>query len=184
MTIAQSSAIRLEFGSSRRRLAVAQVAEVEGEDTSWPQGVCGGGQRALDRGLVGEVAEDVADGDDRVALGKGVVGENELPYFRAGRCLPGERQHRGRGVRSDDVVSRLDEMPGEEAAPAAELEDEAAAHGLEEREDARAAGVGMEAEAEVVHQREIVAVVRQAASPAGSPHVCQRSTSKSTLIPL
>jgi hypothetical protein len=42
----------------------------------------------------------------------------------------------------------------------------------------------VKAEAEVVHQREIVAVVRQAASPAGSPHVCQRSISKSTLTPV
>ena len=126
----------------------------------------------------------MADRDDRVALGQGVVGENELPYVGAGRCLPGEREHRGRGVRGDDVVSRLDEVPGEEAAPAAELEDDAAAHGLEERKDSGRAGVGMEAEAEVVHQREIVAVVRQAASPAGSPHVCHRSTSTSTLIPL
>jgi hypothetical protein len=41
----------------------------------------------------------------------------------------------------------------------------------------------MEAEAEVVHEREIVPVVRQAASPAGSPQVCQRSTSNRTLTP-
>ena len=124
------------------------------------------------------------DGDDRVALGQGIVGENQLLYLGAGRRLPGERQHRERCVRGNDVVSGLEEAPGEEAAPAAELENEAAAHRLEEREDARCGGVGVEDEAEVVQQREIVAVVRQAASPAGSPHVCQRSTSKRTLIPL
>src|SRR5215203_3309673 len=39
------------------QLAVAQIAEIEGEDTAWPQGVCGGGQRTVDRRLVGEIAE-------------------------------------------------------------------------------------------------------------------------------
>jgi hypothetical protein len=42
----------------------------------------------------------------------------------------------------------------------------------------------VEAEAEVVHKREVVPVVGQAASPAGSPQVCQRSISTSTLTPL
>jgi hypothetical protein len=82
------------------------------------------------------------------------------------------------------VVSRFDEIAGEETAAAAELEDEPAAHGLEQREDPRRAGIGVEAEAEMVDQREIVAVVGQAASPAGSPQVCQLSTSKRTLTPL
>jgi hypothetical protein len=42
----------------------------------------------------------------------------------------------------------------------------------------------MEAEAEVMHQRQVVSVVGQAASPAGSPQVCQRSISKRTLTPV
>jgi hypothetical protein len=81
-------------------------------------------------------------------------------------------------------VPRLDEVSGQETAAAAELEDEPAAHWLQELQDSRRAGVRMEAEAEVVDQREIVSVVGQAASPAGSPQVCQLSTSKSTLTPL
>ena len=81
-------------------------------------------------------------------------------------------------------MSSLDEVTGQEAAAAPELEDEPAAHGLEQRQDSRRAGIGVEAEAEVVDQREIVAVIGQAASPAGSPQVCQRSIWNSTLTPL
>jgi hypothetical protein len=75
-------------------------------------------------------------------------------------------------------------MAGEETTAAAELENEPAADGLEQLQDSGRAGIGVEAEAKVVDQREIVAVVGQAASPAGSPQVCQLSTSKSTLTPL
>jgi hypothetical protein len=81
-------------------------------------------------------------------------------------------------------VSRPDEVAGQETAAAAELEDETATDRLQKRDDPGRADVGVEAEAEVVDQREIVAVVGQAASPAGSPQVCQRSISKSTLTPL
>ena len=126
----------------------------------------------------------MADGDDRVALGNRVVREDELPNLGVGNGLPSQSQHRGRGVGCDDAVAGLDEMPGEEPAPAAELDDETAAHGLEQRENPWRAGVGMEAEAEVMHQRQVVSVVGQAASPAGSPQVCQRSISKRTLTPV
>ena len=81
-------------------------------------------------------------------------------------------------------MARVDEVPGEQSASAAELEDEPTAQRFEKAEDPRRAGIGVEAEAEVVYQREVVAIVRQAVSPAGSPHVCQHPTSTSTLIPL
>jgi hypothetical protein len=81
-------------------------------------------------------------------------------------------------------VAGLEEVPRQAPASAAELDDKTASHRLEQREDPWSAGVGVEPEAEVVHKREIVTVVRQATSAAGSPQVCQRSTSKRTLTPL
>ena len=61
-------------------------------------------------------------------------------------------------------MTGVDEMPRQQPAPTAELDDEAVARadGLEQREDARRAAFGMEGEPFVMDQRQIGAVVRGA----------------------
>jgi hypothetical protein len=59
-------------------------------------------------------------------------------------------------------VAGLDQVPGQQAAATAELDDHAAARSneLEQREDAGRAQVGVEPEPEMVHEGEIPPVVR------------------------
>jgi hypothetical protein len=69
----------------------------------------------------------------------------------------------------------INEVTRERAASAAEFENEPGSltHRLQQRKDAGGAGVGVEAEAQVVHHGEISAVVRLASSQtrmmAGAP---------------
>jgi hypothetical protein len=69
-------------------------------------------------------------------------------------------------------MPRIDEVPGEEAAPAADLEHQAATrpHGFDASQDPRGAGVRVEREPEVVHQGKIVSVVRATRFARGSEH--------------
>lgn len=75
--------------------------------------------------------------------------------------LAGQFQHGGRRVGGDDAVTGLDEVPGQQAAPATQLDHDAASgsNGLQQLEDARRAPVGMKSEAEVVHEGEVRPVV-------------------------
>src|SRR5207245_2823968 len=119
-------------------------------------------QGLLDGGRGREGVETVADGDDRVRLRQGILRENEpANVIGSSRIRARQLEHRPRGVGGEDAVPGVDELPRQQAAPASELEDETLAfpHGLEELEDPRRAGIGVEAEAPVVHEREIGAVV-------------------------
>src|SRR5439155_846506 len=97
-----------------------------------------------------------------------IISHTSGPPARAARRPVGPSRNTTPGcsaVRSPSSTSRLaagvDELPRQQAVPASELEDETLAfpHGLEELEDPRRAGIGVEAEAPVVHEREIGAVV-------------------------
>ena len=105
----------------------------------------------------------MAHGDDRVGVRDRVVRQPHPSHvLRAGRSDSGELENcRGR-VGRDDAVSGVEEVPGEQPTPAAELDDQTSSvtHGPEQRHDARRAHVGVEPEAAVVHQREVVAVIR------------------------
>ena len=65
----------------------------------------------------------------------------------------------------------VDQMPGQKAAAAPQLEDPSAAlaYGLEQRQDPRRAGVGMEPEAQVVDEGEVLPVVGRGAYGRGRP---------------
>jgi hypothetical protein len=99
----------------------------------------------------------VADAHDRVGLGQRVVGQRQQAEVGAGGGLARQVEHRRRCIRRDDPVAGVEEVLRQEAAAAAELEHEPAAlpHRLEQGEDPRGAGVGMEPEPEVVDQREV-----------------------------
>jgi hypothetical protein len=58
-------------------------------------------------------------------------------------------------------MPRIDQVPGQQTAPASELHDEAVAFqdGCEQREDPRCAVVGVEPEAEVMDASQVGAVV-------------------------
>jgi hypothetical protein len=105
----------------------------------------------------------VPDRDDRIRLRDRIVRTHQLPDLP---CVPSVRprqvEHRGRGVRRDDPVARVDQVSSEKPAPATKLDDQtvALAHGLQQLEDPGRAVVGVEAEPEVVDQREVAAVVR------------------------
>jgi hypothetical protein len=104
----------------------------------------------------------VSDRHDRICLGDRIVRKHQLPDLL---CVPGVRprqfEHRGRGIGRDHPVTRVDQVSSEEPAPAPELDDQAVplAHGLQQLEDPGRAVVGVEAETEVVDQREVAAVV-------------------------
>jgi hypothetical protein len=104
----------------------------------------------------------VSDGDDGVRLGEGIVGQPELSDVSARSNLSGEVEHRRRGVRSDDPMAGLEEVPRQEAAAAAELENEVVvvSNRPEQLEDPRCTEVGMEAEPTVMHERQVAAVIR------------------------
>jgi hypothetical protein len=77
----------------------------------------------------------------------------------------------------DHAMSGVDEVPGEQPTSATDLDDEAFpfAYGRKQLEDPRSAGIGVEAEAAVVHEREVPPVVRgvpgsHAANPTRRSH--------------
>jgi hypothetical protein len=105
----------------------------------------------------------MADGDDGVAVGDGILRQHQLPDpFGARGDLLRELEHGVRCVGREHAVTGVDEVPREEPAPAAELDHEptVCSHRLEQGEDAGSAGVGVEPEAEVVDEGEVGAVVR------------------------
>ena len=104
----------------------------------------------------------MAHAHDRVGLGQQVVGQRQQAEVGAGGGLARQVEHRRRRIRRDDPVAGIEEVFREEAAAAAELEHQPAAlaHRLEQSEDPRGAGVGVEPEPEVVDQREVGPVVR------------------------
>jgi hypothetical protein len=110
------------------------------------------------------------DGHDSIGLGQRIVGKDEHPYVLGARCVVlGQLDHRRGGIGGDDPVAGVDQMPGEQPAAAADLQDEAApfAYRLEQGQDPRRAGVGVKAEAEVMHEGEVLLVVgRQSILPA------------------
>ena len=75
--------------------------------------------------------------------------------------VAGELEHGRRGIGRDHQVAGVDEVAGEEPAAAPELEHDTASlpHGLQEGEDPRRAGIGMEPEAQVVDERQLLTVV-------------------------
>src|SRR5262249_47731005 len=80
-----------------------------------------------------------------------------------GYVLARELEHRRRCVRRDHPMAGVQQVPGQEPAPAPDLDDEPAtlADGTEQPEDSRSAGVGVEPEPQVVDPREVRPVVRR-----------------------
>ena len=157
-----SPSIRHGVGGVPAGFTPGEIAQVDREQTAGADGPSDRDQGLIDGGSVREVVENVADGDDRVRLRQGILRENEpANVIGSSRIRARQLEHRPRGVGGEDAVPGVDELPRQQAAPASELEDETLAfpHGLEELEDPRRAGIGVEAEAPVVHEREIGAVV-------------------------
>lgn len=100
----------------------------------------------------------MADRDHRVGLGERVVGEGQaLDGGGVGDVVPSQFEHGGGGVGGHDPVAGVEQVPGEEAAAAPQLEHHAGtgADRFEEGQDARRAQVGVEAEPEVVGSGEV-----------------------------
>ena len=104
----------------------------------------------------------MAERDDRVSVGERVVWEHDLDDAF---CIKGnfacQIEHGRRCVSRHNAMSCLEQVAGKEAAPTAELDDQALsfAYGLEPLQDPRRAYVGVEAKPSVMHEREIRAVV-------------------------
>ena len=94
--------------------------------------------------------------------GTGSLGSVKRSIASASGCgRARELQHRGRRVGREHAVPGVDEVAGEQSAPAPEFEHEpiALAHRCEQLEDAGGAQIGVEAVPEVVHEGEVGAVV-------------------------
>lgn len=116
------------------------------------------------------------DRDDRVRLRDRIVRKDQLPDLpRIPGVRPRQLEHRGRGIGRDHPVTRVDQVSSEESTAAAELDDQAVAlaNRPQQLEDAGRAVVGVEAEPEVVNQREVAAVVGRVAL--GHPGILARS---------
>lgn len=104
----------------------------------------------------------MADGHDGVAGWDRIVGKHELDEFvDVGHRAASERQHRRRGIGCDHPVARVEEVASEKAAATAELDDKTVSSSgrFEELQDSWRHHVGVGSEAEMVHQRQILAVV-------------------------
>ena len=79
--------------------------------------------------------------------------------------MAGELEHRRRRVGREDPMAAVKEVPGEQPAPAPELDDQAVTctHRCEQRRDPGCARVGVERVAAVVHLCEVVPVIGIAA---------------------
>jgi hypothetical protein len=149
-------------GEARSGFGVAEVAEIQRHEAARPQGLCDRDEGSVDRGGFGEVAQLVPDRDDRVRVRDRIVRKDQLPDLpRIPGVRPRQLEHRGRGIGRDHPVTRVDQVSSEESAAAAELDDQAVAlaHRPQQLEDAGRAVVGVEAESQMVDQREIAAVV-------------------------
>ena len=79
-----------------------EVADVDGKYTTRPEGGGDSDERPLDRLLVGEVVERMADGDDCVARRNRVIGQDELGNRLGARSrLACKGEHRRRRVGGD-----------------------------------------------------------------------------------
>ena len=99
---------------------------------------------------------------DGVRRRHGVVGQDELVGVRGpGGVVAGELEHGRRGVGRDHLMAGVDEVAGEEPAAAPELQHDTASlpHRPQEGEDPRRAGMGMESEAQMVDERQVLTVV-------------------------
>jgi hypothetical protein len=104
----------------------------------------------------------VADGHDRVGVRDRIVRQGQASdRLGANRVDASEVEHRRRGVGSDYLVARIDEVLGEQPTAAPEFNDKSAsfADWFEQGEDAWCAVICVECEAEVMDQREIGTVV-------------------------
>src|SRR5439155_1549375 len=154
----------------------------------------GSGRRATtddgahDGGWVVEVVEGVSDGDDGVGGRNGVVGERQQADLLGVRCvLASQLEHGRRGVGGDHAVTGVDEVLGQEPAAATQLDDHSTsiADGLESGQDAGRAGGGVEAEPDVMDQRQVAPVVGIAIpvghGDPGSPVSSSRSKASSSM---
>src|SRR4051794_18757899 len=144
-------------------LAVLVVAEIDRQDPARSERVRDRDESALDRLGVRQVVERMADRDDRVGGRDRVVRQDEtLNRLGVTGRAPGELEHRVRRVGRDDPVPAIEQVPREQSAPAAELDDESIplSDGREQRQDARRAVVRVEGEPAIVDESEIAPVIR------------------------
>lgn len=156
-----------------------QVFEVDRQHAGRAERLRYADERPVKRVRIRQVVEDVADGHDRVGGRQRIVGQGQSADLGGARRVPGQVEHRRRGVGRDDPMTRLDEVAGEKAAPAPELEHQPVAltNRGQQLKDARRACIGVEAESEMVRTGEIPPVVRSAAWPHGVatiPRPCSR----------
>jgi len=91
-------------------LGVREVAEIEREYAVGSERLRDGHERAVDRGRIWEVVQDVADGDDRVGSRDRVVGKHELAdVLRLTRDLTRDVEHRRRRVGREHPMSGVEE---------------------------------------------------------------------------
>jgi hypothetical protein len=107
----------------------------------------------------------MADPDDGIILGDVIVGKDQLgELLGAGGGPLSECQHRRRRIGCDYPVARIDEMAGQQSAlpqPSSTTRPFRSRIGSS-IQDARGDHVGVEAEAEMVHQGQILAVIQRA----------------------
>jgi hypothetical protein len=140
---------------------VRQVEEVERQHAAEEQRGGDRRQGAVERCLVREVAQHVPHRHQGVCSGDGVVRQREALDALGVRDVFSCQGHHGRRrVGGDHPVTGVDEVPGQLPAAAAELDDGAvpAQHRPQSLQDPGGAGVGVEPEATLVHQRQIGSV--------------------------
>ena len=143
--------------------APLEVAEVDGKHAAGAERFRDRGQRTPYSGFVTQIVQDVPDRNDRIRVRERVVREHDLAdVFRISGNVACQLEHRRRRVSRHNAMSSVEEMPGENTTPTADLNDQASslAYGLEPLQDAWCASVGMEAQPTVMHERQIPPVVQ------------------------
>jgi hypothetical protein len=147
----------------RKPLPIAKITKVDREHAAGAQRSGGCNEGDLDGAFIRQIAEHVAHRYDRVAVGERITRQDQLANrIRTGGHLPCQFEHRWGCVRGDNTVACIDEVTRERTAPTSQFEDEpiSVTNGLQQCKDAGRTGIGVEAEAQVVHQGEIATVIR------------------------
>src|SRR5262249_3127361 len=106
--------------------APLEVAEAHGQHAAGAERARDRDERAPPGAFVAQMVKEVADRDDRVRVRRRVVREDQpADVFRVGSDLACQIEHRRRRVSRHNAMSPVEEMPGEAAAPTADLHDQA-----------------------------------------------------------
>jgi hypothetical protein len=105
------------------RLPPAEVTEIDREDAPGTESSGGRHECAFDGRFIREIAQDVANRDDRVTVGERIIRQDQpANRLRTGGDVPRQLEHRRGCICGDDAVACLDEVTREQAAPATQLE--------------------------------------------------------------